>query len=101
MVIVCFELKSEEFDLVGLQSAIIQIAGEENALKIFKDVWLIDTTLSARYVYHQLHEFIHNGDRIFVTTMEQGDRQGWFSTSAWQWIRRHESSESESPSDDS
>lgn len=99
MVVVCFDLKSEEADYEGLQNAIRRVSGVDNAIGVLGGVWLIDTVHSAREVYNMLRAYINNGDRIFVSTIAEKDRQGWIASSSWTWIRRHEGCDGEAPSE--
>jgi hypothetical protein len=50
--------------------------------------WFIATNKSPQELYDEVERFIHEGDRLLITTLVPG-YQGWLAKKAWEWIDRH------------
>lgn len=50
-----------------------------------KDVWLVDTDISADGFAKVLYPHITQDDRLLITKLS-GEHQGWLTQEAWDWI---------------
>jgi hypothetical protein len=52
--------------------------------------WIVWTSSSAERWYERLRPYIKDDDSMFIVKIDPSERQGWLSTSIWEWLNKHE-----------
>lgn len=74
-----------------LYDAIKKVAGEGNWQHPMESNWVVAvssySTTTAESIYDSIRPYIDENDSIFVTKIDQIDRQGWMPKAFWEWIK--------------
>lgn len=91
MVLISYDLRSDQPDYQALYSEIQNLGGIDGALRILESTWVVDTRLTPDEVTERLRTVIKKGDRFIVVNLDGRERrQGWLAQSMWEWILQHD-----------
>lgn len=84
LMIVC-ELAGKDRDTKPLETAIGAVGA---ATRAFRNVWLVDSLLSATAAYNLLESALDKnaGDRMLVIEANPENRQGWMPKPLWDFL---------------
>ena len=52
--------------------------------------WIIKTNINSKDIWNNLKDHINtNNDRILITKISDGDREGWLTKDAWDWLNQN------------
>ena len=75
-----------------LYEAIKNVAGEGNWQHPMESIWVVAVSsysiTNAERIYDNIRQYIDENDSIFVTKIDQLDRQGWMPKTFWEWIKK-------------
>lgn len=60
-----------------------------NYAHILQSTWLIRTGRSAQQVYDNLSQHLDEGDRIFISGVQEHNQQGWLAQPMCNWVSGH------------
>lgn len=88
---ITYDLRQPERKYNELYDAIKNVAGVGNWQHPMESFWVIAvssySTTTAESIYDNLRPYIDVNDSLFVTKIDQVDRQGWMPKSFWEWIK--------------
>lgn len=88
--IICYDIKPVLHDYSSLYNEIKILAGDGNYQHPLDNMWMIATEKDAGEIYLKLKpKLVIPGDRIFITEMNKGNRQGWMSKIVWNWMKKY------------
>ena len=83
MLLISYDLHKPRQNYADLIAA---IEAYGNYAHILESTWLIRTSKTAQQVCDDLRRHIDKDDHIFVTGVQEHNRQGWLPQQMWNWM---------------
>lgn len=86
---IIYDLRQPGRNYSALYDAIRTLSGDGNWQHPMESVWVVcvPPTITAEYIFKEIHGHMDNNDSLFVTEITKCDRQGWLPKSFWEWMK--------------
>lgn len=86
--LVTWDLNKEKTNYAAAREKVIKHLSRYEHIKDdgLDSVWFISTNWSADQISDDVRTVMDDNDRLIVTQLQAGYRQGWLSKNVWDWI---------------